>query len=145
MTPFYRNLSIAVIVAVFAFFVYVAALPRLAPSRSSPAEAHAWLHRTLHVNSAQDQKLLGIEHRFAARKAAMEGRIRQANADLASAILDDRSYSERVKKAVEDIHRTQGELQQATLEHLFEMQTVLTPEQAEKLNRLAADALSSNP
>ena len=65
--------------------------------------------------------------------------------ELAAAMLEDKAFSERVAAAVERIHHAQGELQKLTIEHIFDMQTVLTPQQAEKLNKLAADALIQNP
>ncbi|MEO8353541.1 MAG: hypothetical protein ABI680_17570, partial [Chthoniobacteraceae bacterium] len=57
--------------------------------------------------------------------------------------LEDRSDSERVKAAVARIHQAQGELQNATLQHIFEMQPVLTPQQYEKLLQSTAEALTT--
>ena len=48
----------------------------------------------------------------------------------------------RVSTAVERIHDAQGELQEATIEHVFEMKGVLTPEQYQKLLNLTADELN---
>jgi Spy/CpxP family protein refolding chaperone len=107
-------------------------------------DAHHNLHEQLKITSQQDKKLEPIEQRFLTRKTELEATIKEANAKLGKAIMEDKAYSPRVKAAVEDIHHAQGELQKATLEHLFDMQSVLTPEQSEKLNRMAADALIHN-
>ena len=71
--------------------------------------------------------------------------IREANRELAEALLTDKSDSERAKGAVQRIHRAQGELQQAVLEHVFAMRPVLTPEQYDRLIQLTAHALSDTP
>jgi Spy/CpxP family protein refolding chaperone len=103
------------------------------------------LHHQLHLTSAQEKQLEPMEQHFMTRKTELEAKIKQANAELGQALLADKKYSDKVKVALDRIHATQGELQKATLEHLFEMQTVLTPEQTENLNRLAAAALINNP
>ena len=72
-------------------------------------------------------------------------KIHVGNLELAAAMLEDKTFSDRVAASVERIHHAQGELQKATIEHIFDMQTILTPQQAEKLNKLAADALVQNP
>ena len=43
------------------------------------------------------------------------------------------------------IQRVQGDLQQAVLDHVFDMRTVLTPEQYERLVQLTAKALHDPP
>ncbi|MBY0406715.1 MAG: periplasmic heavy metal sensor [Rickettsiales bacterium] len=108
-------------------------------------DAHQNLHEHLGITAEQEKRLEPIEQRFQARKTELTQAINDANSELGTAIIADKSYSERVKKAVEEIHHAQGELQKQTLEHLFEMQTVLTPEQSEKLDQLAADALIHRP
>lgn len=107
-------------------------------------DAHQTLHDQLKITAEQDKRLEPIEQRFQTRKVELMATIKNANAELGKAIMADKSYSKRVKAAVEEIHRAQGELQKATLEHLFDMQSVLTPEQSDKLNRMAADALIHN-
>ena len=71
--------------------------------------------------------------------------MRQANQELAAAIAKSKGYSPEVAAAVEKVHQHMGELQKASLEHLFEMRTVLTPEQGERLFQLAHDALEKSP
>ena len=70
------------------------------------------------------------------------GEIRRANKELAEAIKQDQADSPRVSAVVERIHHAQAELQKATIEHVFEMKGVLTPEQYQKLLNLTADELN---
>lgn len=105
-------------------------------------EAHAWIHTQLDITAEQDKALEPIEQRFEEKKKHYSELMRIANKELAQAILEDRADSPRVGAAVERIHHAMGELQKATLQHIFEMQPVLTPEQYDKLIRLTAEALS---
>jgi hypothetical protein len=50
-----------------------------------------------------------------------------------------------VKAAVQKIHHAQGELQQAVLDHVFDMRPVLTQEQYDRLIQLTATALRDAP
>jgi len=108
-------------------------------------DAHSWLHRQTSITAEQDRALAEIEKKFSERQHALQADIHAGNLELAKAMTEDRKFSERVSAAVEHIHHAQGELQKAAVEHIFEMQAVLTPEQAERLNKLAADALIQNP
>ncbi len=106
-------------------------------------DAHAWIHTELGITAAQEKALEPIEQRYAEQKKHYGEMLRIANAELGKAILEERSDSERVKAAVGRIHEAQGELQNATLQHIFEMKSVLTPQQYEKLLQSTADALST--
>lgn len=106
-----------------------------------PSATHAWLHETLGLEAGQIEGLDEIEARFAARQAGLEGDIAAANLKLAEALKEDRSYSPRVEAAVDEIHKAQAELQKATVEHIVEMETVLTPAQFQQLLEMAAGAL----
>ena len=106
-------------------------------------DAHAWNHTQLGITAAQEKALEPIEQRYAEQRKHYGEMLRIANAELGKAILEERSDSDRVKAAVARIHEAQGELQNATLQHIFEMQSVLTPQQYEKLLQSTADALST--
>lgn len=104
-------------------------------------DAHAGIHRQLGITAEQEKALEPIEQRYAEQKKHYGEMLRIANTELGKAILEDRSDSERVKGIVMRIHQAQGELQNITLQHIFEMKPVLTPQQYEKLLRSTADAL----
>ncbi|CAN5750514.1 hypothetical protein BH09VER1_BH09VER1_12060 [soil metagenome] len=110
-----------------------------------PESAHDWVHRQLGITPEQTKLLDPIEHRYDERRRALDRTIRQANAELATAILEDQAASPKVNATIEKIHAAQGELQMVTISHVFEMKTVLTPGQYEKLLKLTAEALKSEP
>ena len=106
-------------------------------------DTHQWIHTKIGITPEQDKALEPIERRYAEQKKHHDELLRIANDELGKAILEDRSDSARVKAAVARIHQAQGELQNATLQHIFEMQPVLTPQQYDKLLKLTAEALGS--
>lgn len=113
--------------------------------KTSPAESlHNYLHSQLKITPEQEEALSIIEEKYHKERNHLDKRIRLANIELADAIKNDPSYSLEVENAVEEIHLSMGELQSATLKHLFEMQTILNPEQNKKFNHLIVDTLYQN-
>jgi len=108
---------------------------------SDPEEAHIWIHHQLNITPEQEKAIAPIEHRYDERRKQLTQVIRQANTELANVIFEDKAASPRVDAAIEKIHAAQGELQMVTIQHVFEMKAVLTPEQGDKLLKLTADAL----
>ena len=145
MKRFYRDLRLSLIVAALAFGACWMVGNSFMGQGKAPHDPHQWLHEQLNITAEQDKNLEPIEARFAERKKALEAEIHQANRELATAINEDGNYSPRVQQSVDKIHTAMGELQKVTLEHLFEMHSVLTPEQRKKLNSLTTDALTHNP
>ena len=145
MKRLYRDLRLSLIVAALAFGACWMVGNSFMGHRETTHDPHQWLHDQLKLTAEQDTKLEPLEAKFADRKKALEAEIHQANRELATAINEDGNYSPRVKQSVDKIHSAMGELQKVTLEHLFEMHSVLTPEQRKKLNSLTTDALTHNP
>lgn len=108
-------------------------------------DSHAWLHQELRITAEQLKALGPIESRHTKRDRVLREQMRQANHELAAAIAKSKGLSVEVTAAVEKVHRHMGELQKASLEHLFEMQTVLTPEQGDRLLQLAQKGLEHAP
>ncbi|HVU15459.1 MAG TPA: periplasmic heavy metal sensor [Candidatus Didemnitutus sp.] len=108
-------------------------------------DAHAWLHRELDLTEAQHAALEPVESRFAAKQLDLSAGLRAANHELAQAMGEDRAYTPRVAAAVETIHHRMGDLQKASIEHVFEMRAVLNPDQGDKLLHLAQEALEASP
>ena len=106
---------------------------------------HYWIHARLGLTPEQEKSLEPIEAKFTAHRKELIARIREGNRELADAIISDRSDSPRVKAAVEKIHRAQGDLQHAVLEHVFAMRPILTDVQYERLTKMTADALRDAP
>ena len=135
-------LLIAVAAGIACYFV-VRIFPRHEATRA--VDYHYWIHAKLSLSPEQEKSLEPVEEKFATHRKELIGRIREGNRELADAIISDRSDSERVKAAVDKIHRAQGDLQNAVLEHVFAMRPVLSDEQYERLTKMTADALRDAP
>ncbi len=105
------------------------------------SDAHRWIHTQLGLTSKQESQLQPIEQRYDEQRRHFSEVIRIANTELGQALLADGGDSPRVKAAIAKIQEAQGQLQEATLRHVFEMKAVLRPEQYDKLLNLTANAL----
>ena len=135
-------LAMLIIVALVAAAACYVSARLFGPLRDSAVDGHEWIHKQLDLTQGEQKALEPIETKFAERKRNLMSEIRSANKELAEAIKQDQANSPRVSTAVEKIHHAQGKLQEATLEHVFEMKEVLTPEQYQKLLNLTADELN---
>lgn len=108
-----------------------------------PADYHHWLHTQLGITADQDKALDKEEERFATQRKELVDAIKKDNVELAAAMAQDRAYSPHVQATVEKIHHAQSALEEATLQHIFAMKPILSPEQFDKLLKLTSEALNS--
>lgn len=137
-----------VFVAVLAFLVALGALwlgQRMRGDEPRESRIHAVLHGELDLDATQDRQIAALEGGFAARRAQLEGDLRAANAGLAAAIAREHAYGPAVEKAVDRSHMAMGELQKATLQHVFAMRAVLHPDQTDRFDKAVAQALTAPP
>lgn len=136
------------LVALLAFLVALGALWIGQQVRSGAPEEtriHAIMHRELDLDPVQESRIDELEKGFAERRSRLEHELRAANADLAAAIAREHAYGSEVEKAVDRSHIAMGELQKATLQHVFAMRGVLRPDQTERFDKAVAKALTSPP
>ena len=112
---------------------------------AAPVDPHEWLHSELKISPEQHRALEPIETKFAARNQKLREQMRAANHELAVALGKGQPDSPEIAAAIGKIHLHMGELQNASIDHLFEMRAKLTPEQGATLLRLAQQALDSSP
>lgn len=138
---------------VLLFFVAVVVVAGLAGfgtlqlSDHGPREhvaAHKWLHDELKLTPDQERALEPVEAKFGAKERELAAALREANRALARVMGEDKTYTPRVAAAVEVVHHRMGDLQKASIEHVFEMRAVLSPEQGDKLLALAQKILESH-
>ena len=56
-------------------------------------------------------------------------------------LVEDRAHSPRVKAAIEKIHHAQAALQNATIDHIIEMRTILDEDQFTEFLEATAESL----
>ncbi len=129
------------IAAIGGVFVGRALLP--APAQPG-AELHDVLHHKLALDAEQEARLLVLEQRFAVQRRAFELELRADNARLAEAIEAEHGYGPRVAAAVDQSHAVMGELQKATLAHVFAMRQLLRPNQTAQFDQAVVKALTDD-
>lgn len=121
--------------------VYVGRLIWPAPDAPG-AELHSLIHDRLHLDAGQTEKLEALEAQYAERRALLEARMRADNARLATAIRIEHGYGPQVAAAVNSSHMAMGELQKATLAHVFAMRQLLRPDQAARFDAAVSATLT---
>ncbi|MDZ4814765.1 MAG: periplasmic heavy metal sensor [Verrucomicrobiota bacterium] len=104
-------------------------------------DAHQWLHEKLKLTAEQERQLIPIEKSFAQRDTDLREKVALANMKLGQAISEDKALTPRVTSILKETQDLHAQLQQLTLEHVFDMASVLSPEQKEKLYNITATAL----
>ncbi len=105
---------------------------------------HAMVHDELSLTADQERDLEALEAAFAARQQTLEGEMRKANAELAAAIRASETAGPAVEAAVHHFHDAMGALQTETIEHVFAMRKVLTPDQRRLFDDKIGQALTAN-
>jgi hypothetical protein len=129
------------IAAIGGVFVGRALLP--APVQPG-AELHDVLHHKLALDAEQEARLQVLEQRFAVQRRAFELELRADNARLAEAIEAEHGNGPRVAAAVDQSHAVMGELQKATLAHIFAMRQLLRPSQTGQFDQAVVKALTDD-
>ena len=132
---------LAFLAAIGGVFVGRAFLP--APKQPG-AELHDVLHYQLALDAEQERRVEALERRFAVQRRALELEMRADNARLAEAIEAEHGNGPRVAAAVDRTHQTMGELQKATLAHIFAMRQILRPDQTAEFDRAVVKALTDD-
>lgn len=143
MSAGWKSLALTVILAVAASGVGAWAGATWVLKRDTPPSLHVIVHEGLDLDPDQLARIKVIEGRFATRRIALEHRVKAANRELATAIAASDGDSRVVQPAVDHFHDAMGDLQQATITHVFEMRTVMTPAQADQFDRRVAEALTA--
>ena len=139
------RLTLGVIACFVAAIIGVFMGRALLPSRAQPgAELHDVLHHKLALDATQEARLQMLEQRFAVQRRAFELELRADNARLAEAIEAEHGNGPRVAAAVDQSHAAMGDLQKATLAHIFAMRQLLRPNQTGQFDQAVVKALTDD-
>jgi len=112
---------------------------------ASHNEIDTFYTTTLGVTKEQRLQLAPIEAEYLKQKQIYTQQMAAANLKLAK-IIEQKGYEDvEVADVVMEIHRPMGALQHLTLQHLAQIQTVLTAEQAEVLKHHVVQRLRHHP
>lgn len=117
----------------------------LFPSPVAPGtELHEVLHHRLSLDAGQQARLQILEQRFEIQRRALELQLRADNARLAQAMEAEHGNGPQVAAAVDRSHAILGELQKATLVHIFSMRQLLRPDQTIPFDKAVVKALTDD-
>lgn len=141
MTASWKSIALTAVLAALASGLATWASATWIMRERQPPTLHSVVHDKLDLSEDQDRRLDAVEARFAARRPALEAEVRAANRELAAAIAASEGDTPQVQAAIDHFHVAMGELQKATIAHVFEMRAVLTPAQAEVFDAAVVNAL----
>lgn len=108
------------------------------------AELHDVLHNKLALDASQRAKLEILEQQFRIQRQALELELRADNARLAAALQAEHGNGPRVSAAVDRSHAVLGQIQKATLTHIFAMRQLLKPDQTAMFDQAVVKALTDD-
>lgn len=142
MTAAKRYLILSVVLAVIAGAIGAACAVHWLSHREPTSSLHQLVHDDLGLTAGQMSRIDAIESRFRTRRLALEQEMQAANRQLATAIEADKSYGPETQAAINRFHGAMGELQKQTILHVFEMRSVLTPEQQVRFDQTVTASLT---
>jgi len=137
----------AIVTVVLAFLAGIGGMwlgHQLLTAPAHDQSLHAMVHNQLSLTPEQERALDALETDFAGRRLALEGEMREANAELAAAIRASETAGPAVEAAVHHFHDAMGALQTETIAHVFAMRKVLTPEQRRQFDDRIGEALTAD-
>lgn len=141
MPRVWRTLLLTALVAFAAGALGVCAGLAFFPRAASRPSLDAVVHRELNLSADQQRALEVIETRYATQERALEAEMREATREIAIAVSEDKANTPRVTAAVDHFHIAMGQLQHATIAHVFEMRAVLTPDQQRRFDEIVRSEL----
>ena len=143
MTPSLKSLAATAVVAALAGGLACwGTATWMRHDRAEPS-LHDVVHDRLDLTPEQRQRIEALEVAFASERNGLEGELREANRELVESIAANQGDTPEVQAAVDHFHVAMGDLQKATLGHVFEMRAVLDPAQAETFDAAIVETLRS--
>lgn len=138
------HIAIAVLLAALAGCLGALGADKWLHAREEPT-LHEFVHEELDLTDEQNRRLDEIEAAYLVRHKELELELRAANAKLAGAMEQEHEFGPQVGKAIDQVHMRMGDLQKATINHVFAMRAILDPQQQERFDRHVETALTRDP
>lgn len=110
-----------------------------------PHTLHDFVHSELNLDASQSARIERLEARYAVERKELDLSLRAANAGLASAMDEEHEYGPKVAAAIDEVHARMGDVQKATLRHVFAMRSALNSDQQARFDRQVALSLTGDP
>lgn len=148
MNPFWRNLSVTIVVALVAGGIggWIGAQNALdtdaqtLPLRQTVQEI---VRRDLKLSPVQSKDIQAIEEKYYDQRIALRNNVATANRELADALMADMAFGREAQQASNHVEEGLGQLQRATILYVLEVRDVLTPEQQTIYDRKVREVLTA--
>ena len=141
----FYHVVLAIVLAMVAGCLGALAAGQWSAHESDNRGLHSFIHEQLDLTAPQAEKLDQLEADFTTKRQRLEADLRTANAQLAQAMREEHTYGPKVSAAIDRVHAHMGELQKATVRHVFAMRALLDEKQREKFDRQVSASLTGNP
>ncbi|RKF22785.1 periplasmic heavy metal sensor [Altericroceibacterium spongiae] len=136
------HIVLAILLAAAAGCLGALAATQWSGEKQSGGGLHDFVHEELDLTPDQNARLNVLEDRFENKRIRLESTLRAANVDLATAMEAEHSYGPKVAAAIDRVHAQMGELQKATVRHVFAMRELLNEQQRKKFDRQISVSLT---
>jgi hypothetical protein len=143
ITP--AQIALLLITAILLGFLGSFAASHWMTPRHAPAGMHDFVHHELSLSDEQEALLEELESAFAIERRRLESDLKAENAALAAAMEEEHEYGPKVGEAIDEVHARMGDLQKATVRHVFNMRDLLNEDQRRAFDRQVSTALTSDP
>jgi len=148
LNPFWRNLSVTIVVALVAGGIggWIGAQNALdtdaqtLPLRQTVQEI---VRRDLKLSPVQSKDIQAIEEKYYGQRIALRNNVATANRELADALMADMAFGREAQQASNHVEEGLGQLQRATILYVLEVRDVLTPEQQTIYDRKVREVLTA--
>jgi len=103
---------------------------------------HQWLHEALELTEKEEAAIDAFEGDYRSERERLVKEFDSRVGDLRQIIVSTDQYVPEVDAAIHQIHEVHGELQELSIQHYYDMLSVLPPDKQDKLRHLAVKALS---
>jgi Spy/CpxP family protein refolding chaperone len=148
LNPFWRNLTITIVVALMAggiggWMGAQNALDSDAQSLPLRQTVHEIVRRDLKLTPGQSAEVQAIEDKYYDRRTTLRGQVADANRELADALMTDMAFGREAQQASNHVEQGLGQLQRATILYVLQVRDVLTPEQQMIYDRKVREVLTA--
>jgi len=103
---------------------------------------HEWLHKELNLTQAEADAVDAFEPEYRQKREALQHQFQGKIEKLRKEITESEQFSDEIEATIHELHVYHSQLQELSIQHYFQMMSVLPPEKQNKLRDLAGKALS---
>lgn len=103
---------------------------------------HHWLHEALDLTEKEELAIDAFEDDYRSERNRLVKEFDSRVGDLRQILVSTDQYVPEVDAAIHQLHEVHGALQELSIQHYYDMLSVLPAEKQDKLRQLAVQALS---